>query len=558
MNRKTVFVLITLFSALTLGACGSSSGGGGGLPPVPRSWAAAEKIDTEDMGNVGLSSKLVADSNGIVTALWEQNNGTIDNLWANRYTPGVGWGIAEKIETEDFDDATSRELYIDDNNVVTAIWSQWDATRSNLWANHYMPGVGWTGAVKIENEDLGGVSNIVSVIDGAGNIIVVWSQSDGVRGNLWANRYAPGSGWGVAEKIETENLGSAFIAHAVVDANGNVTAVWTQDDGATSNAWANRYSITTNSWGVAKKIESDAGFVITPQVIVDGPGNVTAVWRQDNLPFDNLWANRYSVVADTWGVAKKIETEDLGTAFSATLNIDTGGNVVAIWTQNDGTRDNLWANRYSIVADAWSGAEKIETEDLGNVNFQKRLVVDASGNVTAVWSQNDGARDNLWANRYNIVADAWSGAEKIETEDLGDVFLASAIIDNSGNISVIWPQSDGVNNNLWANRYAVGTGWGVAEKIETEDLGSIFSSRQILDSSGNITVVWSQSDGVYSNFWANRYTAGTGWGVAEKIETENLGNTNYGNLVIDSNDNITAVWSQNDGVFDNLWANIFR
>lgn len=555
MNRNVALTFTTLLLTLALSACGSSSGGGG-QSPVSKSWAVAEKIEVENLGNVISTNQLVTDSNGIVTVIWEQNNGVIDNLWANRYTPGVGWGIAEKIETEDFDDANSRYIHVDDNNVVTAIWKQRDATRSNLWANRYTPGAGWAGAVKIENDDLGGVSYISSVMDSVGNINVVWSQSDGVRTNFWANRYTVGSGWGVAEKIETEDLGNATIARVVVDTNGNVMAVWTQDNGATSNAWANRYSIATDSWGVAEKIESDAGFVITPQIIVDGAGNVTAVWRQDNLPFDNLWANRYDVVANAWGTAEKIETENLGTAFSAVLNIDTGGNVTAIWPQNDGTRDNLWANRYT-VGSGWGVAEKIEVEDLGNISFQKRLVVDNNNNVTAVWSQNNGARDNLWANRYTAGV-GWGVAGKIETEDLGNTTLVNVLIDNSGNITPIWLQNDGLYNNLWANRYSTGSGWGAAEKIDTEDLGSMFFSNQVLDSAGNITTVWSQSDGVINNFWTNRYTVGSGWGVAGKIETEDLGDVKSGRLVIDSSDNITAVWSQNDGVFDNLWSNTFR
>jgi len=63
---------------------------------------------------------------------------------------------------------------------------------------------------------------------------------------------------------------------------------------------------------------------------------------------------------------------------------------------------------------------------------------------------------------------------------------------------------------------------------------------------------------IVNNFWANRYTVGSGWGVAGKIETEDLGNVKSGRLVVESSDNITAVWSQNDGVFDNLWSSTFR
>ncbi len=63
---------------------------------------------------------------------------------------------------------------------------------------------------------------------------------------------------------------------------------------------------------------------------------------------------------------------------------------------------------------------------------------------------------------------------------------------------------------------------------------------------------------IVNNFWANRYTVGSSRGVAGKIETEDLGDAKNGGLVVDSSDNITAVWSQNDGIFDNLWSNTFR
>ena len=57
---------------------------------------------------------------------------------------------------------------------------------------------------------------------------------------MWANRYLPGSGWGTAELIETEDLGDAEFPQIAVDPDGNAIAVWYQDDGTRINVWANR------------------------------------------------------------------------------------------------------------------------------------------------------------------------------------------------------------------------------------------------------------------------------------------------------------------------------
>ena len=42
-------------------------------------------------------------------------------------------------------------------------------------------------------------------VDASGNAIAVWRQDDGIafNYNVWANRFVPGSGWGMAELIET-------------------------------------------------------------------------------------------------------------------------------------------------------------------------------------------------------------------------------------------------------------------------------------------------------------------------------------------------------------------
>ena len=47
----------------------------------------------------------------------------------------------------------------------------------------------------------------------------------------------------------------------------------------------------------------------------------------------------------SWGSATLIET-DTGDAQYPQVALDTVGNGLAVWQQSDGTRNNIWANRY--------------------------------------------------------------------------------------------------------------------------------------------------------------------------------------------------------------------
>lgn len=48
----------------------------------------------------------------------------------------------------------------------------------------------------------------------------------------------------------------------------------------------------------------------------------------------------------SWGIAALIETDNAGTAAGPQLAFDTNGNALAVWYQSDGTRSNIWSNRF--------------------------------------------------------------------------------------------------------------------------------------------------------------------------------------------------------------------
>ena len=77
-------------------------------------------------------------------------------------------------------------------------------------------------------------------------------------------------------------------------------------------------------------------------------------------------------------------------------------------------------------------------------------MIDASGNVIVVWRQDNGTRFDQWANRY-LNRFGWESAQIIDSGD-GDVQPRTMLIDSRGRVTAIWPQSNGTNDDLWANQ----------------------------------------------------------------------------------------------------------
>lgn len=364
-----------------------------------------------------------------------------------------------------------------------------------------------------------------------------------VGGHAGVQCQTPPKTWGSLPPvtISPNNGWSAQPPQLAVDSAGNAVAVWTQFAvDISSHVWANRYT-AVSGWGTAELIESGSNGQY-PQVAMDSDGNAIAVWAQSG----GIYANRRMVVGG-WGPAELI-----GNGADVQIATDGAGNAVAVWMWSDGIRNNIWANRY-VIGIGWGAATLIETDNAGDA-AAPQVAIDSAGNAVAIWSQFDGARDNIWANRY-VAGGAWGAATLVETDNAGSAGSSQVAMNDAGNAVAVWLQSDGVRNNLWANRYDVGVGWGTATLIEVDDAGSALSPQLTMDGAGNAVAVWAQNDGTRDNIWANHYLVGIGWGTATLGETGNAGNASNPQLAVDSTGDAVVVWSQFDGTLSSIWAN---
>ncbi len=466
-------------------------------PPAP-AWGTPATINS---GTGAASSPVLAvDGSGNVTAAWAQSNGTVNSMFAGRFNGG-SWTPATEIASSALGDVGVPLIGVDAAGNVTVVWQQNDGSINNMWANRFTGGA-WGIAQLIETDDVGGAFQPNIVVDSTGRVVVVWIHDDGTYYNIMSNRF-DGSAWETAQLLETENLGHAFNPVLARDGAGNVAAVWYQNDGSGANIWANVHNGT--SWGGATLIEADdAGGVFEPAVVGYGTGIFTAVWVQNDGTLNNMVANRFNGTA--WGTPALIEADDAGAPVGEQplLAVDSAGKVTAVWRHNNSTvtRKNLLANRFDGTG--WGSAALIESEDLGDV-IHPSLALDGAGNVAVAWLQSDGTRTNVWANRFS--GGAWGTAQKVESDDQYSPYGSyppAVVADGSGNVTVAWELNDVSWYNIWANHFSGGA-WGSAVKLDSEDLGNAIAPQLAADAAGNVTAVWLQANDTGGNIWTNRF-----------------------------------------------------
>lgn len=183
--------------------------------------------------------RISLDANGNGMAVMIGDSGIL----ARRYTPEGGWEELKKISNGDSGTSpdSAPQIALDPNGDGLAVWSQSDGTRSNIWSSRYTQAAGWELAELVEIDDAGDTQESQVVLNARGDGLAVWSQSDGTRFNIWANRYTSTDGWEGAELIETDDTGDAVEPQLALSDNGYGVAVWSQSDGTRYNIWANTF-----------------------------------------------------------------------------------------------------------------------------------------------------------------------------------------------------------------------------------------------------------------------------------------------------------------------------
>jgi hypothetical protein len=252
------------------------------------------------------------------------------------------------------------------------------------------------------------------------------------------------------------------------------------------------------------------------------------------------------------GTAQSIDNGARGDPFNLRVARSANGDGFAVWRADDGTRHNLWANRYSAAMAAWGSAIHIEASSADIDAFD--LAVDASGNAVVAWHEaptgggTDQVRGVVMSARFDAGAGAWAAPVPLNT-NADQPRVAS---DATGSVLAVYMarRPDAVSGHTVRGRFfdPVSGTWQPEAAIEQNTTGTGFSGgpAAVLDGSGNALVAYHNSRSGPSILASNYYSRNAGgWGQLPDQVSDILGAV-PGSLTFGFNGNIQLTASTDD------------
>ena len=214
-------------------------------------WGRARLIQTSDTGH-SYSPRVAVNAQGQAAAVWVQMDSALAayGIWSSRLEPGAGWGAAVQVERvtqvagENAGPAYAPGIAIDDRGHAVAAWQQSDGRRVNVRASRFTPGVGWGQASRLE-QGKGDLGAPQVAMDAGGNALVVWPRFYRNRSELWASAYVGvGGAWDKAMRIDAVP-GYVYTPRVMAAGEpGQFAVLWDQEEGFVTGpaaVWASQY-----------------------------------------------------------------------------------------------------------------------------------------------------------------------------------------------------------------------------------------------------------------------------------------------------------------------------
>jgi len=251
---------------------------------------------------------------------------------------------------------------------------------------------------------------------------------------LWAARYnGPGNNYDHAYDMAIDNSGNVYIT-------GRSDGSGTSSDYATikydpngNQLWVARYNGpgNTNDYAYALVVDDSGNVYVTGYSYGSGTGSDYATVKYD--PNGNeLWVARYNGPVNGNDKANSLTLDNSGNIYvtgDSYGGVATGNDYATI--KYDPNGNQLWATRYNGSASKSDSAGSIAVDDLGNV-YVTGESANATPNYDYATVKYDPNGNQLWAARYNGLANNYDAACDLSVDSFGNVYVTGDSYGGSG------------------------------------------------------------------------------------------------------------------------------
>jgi PKD domain/Putative metal-binding motif len=386
---------------------------------------------------------------------------------------------------------------------------------------------------------LTGFTNTVSYVaagaDANGDVYAAWVRYDGTNYIVEAATRAAGGSF-VIKQLQT-GPGQARNVTLAANRRGDVIVAWRRQN-ATGEIWATTKT-PTSGFAVPQTIASVPGMdVEDPNVAVNDGGTMMVVWR---LAGGSTYTETiYGAYRPNGGsfVSAPISTSDQWNQ-SPRVVLDATGRATVVWSFWDGTT-NIARVRVRQANGALGTQQDLSAGAPTGYPMFATVGIDRSGNAVSVWSHWNGSAYDVQGATRAAASDSWN-----QLPAFGQSAGASygnepqVAVDPNGNAVAIWRAS---NNTIQAASRAAGGSFGAPQTGISAP--TAYSPHVLLDPSGKAIAIWQRQDSDGSRIESAVRPLGGSFGSVRAISGQSSADSPA--LAVDGLGNALAVWPYHD------------
>jgi hypothetical protein len=374
--------------------------------------------------------------------------------------------------------------------------------------------------------------------DASGHIYVVWQDSGATSNILFSFSADSGNTFSTPKNL-SNSTGSSFSPSIALDAQGGINVVWVDNTPGNQDIFFSRSTDGGATFSTPKNLSNDPPNNASPKVAVDGSGNISVLWENDDITYGVFYTHSTDGGA-TFSTPVNLATNTSG-SFNSRLALDSNGSVYVVWEDHfvppSGIASSaIFFSRSADKGSTFSAAMSISS----NSSSTPALALAANGSVNVSWVDHTASPTNVFFSRSTD-----SGTTFLTPKSLSDGLANSnhsqISTDSNGAVYVVWDENSVI---LFARSTDGGVTFSAPLSLSNNTDRSLVPGLAV-DATGNVSVSWADSNaGPQQVFFAQSVDHGATFSAPQNLSND-VGFSGGVQMAADIQGNLNVVWDDN-------------
>jgi len=206
------------------------------------------------------------------------------------------------------------------------------------------------------------------------------------------------------------------------------------------------YSYTTAGGGYSQSVD----------LAVDQDENVYLVWEDYQIDNYDIFIQKVNSEGDiVWPNDIRVNTYGDGDQNNPAIIVDGNDDIYVVWQDTRNGDSDIYAQKYDGNGNSlWPAGDIAVSISSENIQENPRIAADSDNNIYVVWYDGRNGDNDIYGQKVNSGGSiVWADDIRINSNTSGDQKNPDIIINQSGNLVVVWQDNNPGNYDIIAAEY---------------------------------------------------------------------------------------------------------